>query len=49
MPARILLAEDDGAIADAVSYALGSEGFDVDVVADGDEAAELGVRRTTTS
>ncbi len=39
MPTRILLAEDDGAIADAVSYALGSEGFDVDVVVDGDEAA----------
>jgi two-component system response regulator RegX3 len=36
---RILLAEDDGAIADAVSYALGSEGFNVDVVADGAEAA----------
>jgi len=39
VPARILLAEDDGAIADAVSYALGSEGFSVDVVADGEQAA----------
>jgi DNA-binding response OmpR family regulator len=35
---RILLAEDDAAIADAVAYALGSEGFAVDVVADGDRA-----------
>jgi two-component system response regulator RegX3 len=41
--ARILLAEDDPAIADAVSYAFGSEGFDVDVVFDGDDAAAAAV------
>jgi two-component system response regulator RegX3 len=40
---RILLAEDDAAIADAVSYAFGSEGFDVDVVFDGHAAATAAV------
>jgi len=39
---RILLAEDDAAIADAVAYALGSEGLAVDVVADGESAARSG-------
>jgi two-component system response regulator RegX3 len=35
---RILLADDEPAITDAVSYALGREGFDVDVVEDGESA-----------
>jgi two-component system response regulator RegX3 len=40
---RILLAEDDAAIADAVSYAFGSEGFSVDVVGDGEGAVSSAV------
>jgi two-component system response regulator RegX3 len=42
---RILFVDDEPAIRDAVSYALRTEGFDVDVVADGQEALEaaLGV------
>jgi anti-anti-sigma factor len=36
---RILLVEDDRAIADAVEYALGSEGFEVTVIDDGNAAA----------
>ena len=43
MGPRILLAEDDAAIADAVSYAFGSEGFSVDVVVDGDGAVSSAV------
>ena len=43
MGPRILLAEDDAAIADAVSYAFGSEGFSVDVVVDGDGAVSTAV------
>ncbi|HEX6680689.1 MAG TPA: response regulator transcription factor [Gaiellaceae bacterium] len=38
MTARILIAEDEVAIADALSYALRGEGFDVDAVGDGAEA-----------
>jgi DNA-binding response OmpR family regulator len=38
MTARILIAEDEAAIADAISYALRGEGFDVDAVGDGAEA-----------
>jgi two-component system, OmpR family, response regulator RegX3 len=38
MPGRILVAEDEAAIADALSYALRGEGFDVEAVGDGAEA-----------
>jgi two-component system response regulator RegX3 len=38
MPDRILIAEDERAIADAVQYALESEGFAVDAVDDGELA-----------
>jgi two-component system response regulator RegX3 len=38
MPDRILVVEDEAAIADAVGYALGAEGFEVDTIADGDDA-----------
>jgi two-component system response regulator RegX3 len=38
MSERILLVEDEPAIADAVEYALAAEGFDVDALADGSEA-----------
>ena len=44
MSTRILIAEDEPAIADAVRYALRAEGFDVDAVSDG-EAALDAVRR----
>jgi two-component system, OmpR family, response regulator RegX3 len=37
---KILIAEDEPAILDAVSYTLRGEGFDVDVVADGESALE---------
>ena len=37
---RILVAEDEPAIADAVEYALRSEGFDVEAVGDGAAALE---------
>jgi two-component system response regulator RegX3 len=42
---RILVVDDEPAIRDAVGYALRTEGFDVDMVADGEEALEaaLGV------
>ena len=36
----ILIVEDDAAIADAVSYALASEGFAVDTASDGEQALE---------
>jgi two-component system response regulator RegX3 len=36
--ARLLLADDEPAITDAVSYALRKDGFAVDVVADGEKA-----------
>jgi DNA-binding response OmpR family regulator len=35
---RILVVEDEGAIADAIGYALRAEGFDVESVADGEHA-----------
>jgi DNA-binding response OmpR family regulator len=37
---RILLVEDEPAIADAVEYALGAEGYEVEAVGDGDRALE---------
>jgi two-component system, OmpR family, response regulator RegX3 len=40
MPNRILLVEDEPAIADAVEYALEAEGFDVDAVDNGNVALE---------
>jgi len=38
---RVLVVDDEAAIRDAVSYALRTEGFDVDVVGDGEAAVEL--------
>jgi two-component system response regulator RegX3 len=40
---RVLIAEDEPAIADAVAYALNAEGFSVDIVGDGDSAANAQV------
>jgi len=40
MPDSILIVEDDEAIADAVSYALTSEGFSVETATDGEQALE---------
>jgi DNA-binding response OmpR family regulator len=40
MSPRVLIAEDEAAIADSVAYALRREGFDVDTVADGEGALE---------
>ena len=40
MSERILVAEDERAIADAVSYALADEGFEVKTVDDGQAALE---------
>src|SRR5437763_14308354 len=40
---RILIAEDDAAIADAVAYALQAQGFSVDTVGDGEAAANADV------
>jgi two-component system, OmpR family, response regulator RegX3 len=37
---RVLVVDDEPAIRDAVGYALRTEGFDVDVVADGEEAVD---------
>ncbi|HET8873607.1 MAG TPA: response regulator transcription factor [Gaiellaceae bacterium] len=37
---RILVVDDEPAIRDAVGYALRTEGFDVDVAADGEEALD---------
>jgi two-component system, OmpR family, response regulator RegX3 len=37
---RILIAEDEPAISDAVAYALRSEGYDVEAVPDGESALE---------
>jgi DNA-binding response OmpR family regulator len=39
--ARVLLAEDESAISDAVAYALRGEGFEVETVADGESALEV--------
>jgi two-component system, OmpR family, response regulator RegX3 len=38
MPGRILIVEDEPAIAEAVEYALQAEGFEVEAVDDGNEA-----------
>ena len=40
MKGRILLVEDESAIAEAVAYALRDAGFEVDAVGDGDAALE---------
>jgi len=40
---RILIAEDETAIAEAVAYALSAEGFGVDIVGDGDAAVKADV------
>src|SRR3954462_11899512 len=40
---RILIAEDDAAIAEAVAYALQAQGFSVDMVGDGEAAANADV------
>ena len=40
MSARLLLVEDEGTIADAVGYALRSEGFETEAVATGEEALQ---------
>jgi two-component system response regulator RegX3 len=40
MPERILIVEDEPAIAEAVEYALKAEGFEVDAVDDGNVALE---------
>jgi two-component system response regulator RegX3 len=37
---RVLVVDDEPAIRDAVGYALRTEGFDVDVVADGEQAVD---------
>jgi two-component system response regulator RegX3 len=42
----VLLVDDEPAIADAVTYTLESEGFEVDVVADGDAALEAARKGT---
>ena len=44
MSARVLIAEDEAAIADAVAYALRGEGFDVDTVEDGEGALDAARR-----
>jgi two-component system response regulator RegX3 len=44
MSARVLIAEDEAAIADAVAYALRGEGFDVDTVEDGESALDAARR-----
>src|SRR5262245_3091881 len=40
MSPRVLIAEDEAAIADSVAYALRGEGFDVEMVADGESALD---------
>ena len=44
MSERILIVEDEEAIADALTFTLRSEGFDVDAVADGETALEAARR-----
>jgi two-component system response regulator RegX3 len=44
MKGRILLVEDESAIAEAVAYALRDAGFEVDAVGDGDAALEASRR-----
>jgi two-component system response regulator RegX3 len=43
VPPRILIAEDDAAIAESVAYALRAQGFSVDMVGDGEAAANADV------
>jgi two-component system response regulator RegX3 len=45
MSGRILVVEDEPAIAEAVSYALRDAGYDVDAVADGGEAVDAARER----
>jgi DNA-binding response OmpR family regulator len=45
MSARILVVEDEPAIAEAVSYALSDAGYEVDAVGDGDRALEAARER----
>ena len=45
MSERILVVDDEPAIADSVAYALDAEGFDVDVVGDGGEALQAARER----
>jgi two-component system response regulator RegX3 len=45
MPERVLVVEDEAAIADAVSYALEAEGFDVETAEDGERALEAAQSR----
>jgi two-component system response regulator RegX3 len=45
MPNRILIIEDEAAIADAIAYSLRQEGFEADQVGDGAEAARLPLDR----
>jgi two-component system, OmpR family, response regulator RegX3 len=45
MAERILVVEDEPAIADAVEYALAAEGYEVDALGDGAEALEAARRR----
>ena len=40
MSPRVLIAEDEAAIADSVAYALRGEGFDVETVPDGEQALD---------
>jgi DNA-binding response OmpR family regulator len=40
MSPRVLIAEDEAAIADSLAYALRGEGFEVDTVEDGDSALD---------
>src|SRR5207237_9012686 len=45
MSERILIVEDEPAIAEAVEYALKAEGFEVEAVDDGNDALEQARRR----
>ena len=45
MSERILVVEDEAANAEAVSYALGEDGFEVDAVGDGDAAVAAAAAR----
>src|SRR3954454_25205497 len=45
MPNRILIIEDEAAIADAIAFSLGRAGFEADHVGDGAEAAGLTLDR----
>jgi len=40
MPEKILIVEDESAVADAIAYTLGQEGFETEVATDGREALE---------